>query len=394
MLTPEPFFQPRGTPFSVYHRAETLGKLGYEVDILTYPLGKDVKLENVNIYRIPKIPFIKHVKVGPSLTKLPLDFLLFIEAFVKLLSGKYDCIHSHEEAVFIASLLKIIFGKPSVYDMHSSLPQQLENFDFIRNKTIIRIAKVLERWALKISDITIVICPALRDTVRNIAPTKQVILIENVAGSDDCEVPPSVLKKIREELGIDSQPVILYAGTFEPYQGLDILIGGIPLVVRDYPQVRYVLAGGDPHQVEEMKRLAESLKVGDNVLFLGKRPPDDIPPLLAMADILVSPRKKGTNTPLKIYSYLRSGKPIVATDLSTHTQVLTKETAILTEPEANSFAQGIIDLLKDEELRKTIGRRGRELAETEYSYEMFVKKTELVYEYIEGLISKGYRENE
>ena len=56
--------------------------------------------------------------------------------------------------------------------------------------------------------------------------------------------------------------------------------------------------------------------------------------------LISSPRlaSAGTNTPLKIYSYLRAGKPIVATDLLTHTQVLDREVAILVRPEPGAFA--------------------------------------------------------
>ena len=63
--------------------------------------------------------------------------------------------------------------------------------------------------------------------------------------------------------------------------------------------------------------------------------------------MLASPRIRGTNTPLKIYSYLRSGKPIVATNLITHTQVLTPDIALLVEPEAEAFAAGLARLIDD-----------------------------------------------
>ena len=42
MLAPEPFFEPRGTPFSEYHRIKVLGELGYKVDLVTYPFGRDI----------------------------------------------------------------------------------------------------------------------------------------------------------------------------------------------------------------------------------------------------------------------------------------------------------------------------------------------------------------
>ena len=51
MLAPEPFFEPRGTPFSEYHRIKALGDLGHHVDLVTYPIGRDVALPNLTIFR-------------------------------------------------------------------------------------------------------------------------------------------------------------------------------------------------------------------------------------------------------------------------------------------------------------------------------------------------------
>ena len=58
--------------------------------------------------------------------------------------------------------------------------------------------------------------------------------------------------------------------------------------------------------------------------------------------MLVSPRIAGTNTPLKLYAYLKTGKPIVATDLPTHTQVLTSQTALLAPPDPRAFGQALL----------------------------------------------------
>jgi hypothetical protein len=61
MLAPEPFLEPRGTPFSVYHRIKALLALGYEVDLVTYPIGKQVELAGLRIYRAPALPFLKRL---------------------------------------------------------------------------------------------------------------------------------------------------------------------------------------------------------------------------------------------------------------------------------------------------------------------------------------------
>jgi glycosyltransferase involved in cell wall biosynthesis len=91
--------------------------------------------------------------------------------------------------------------------------------------------------------------------------------------------------------------------------------------------------------------------------------------------VLVSPRSRGTNTPLKIYQYLRAGKPIVATRLLTHTQVLSDETAILTGTAPAEFAQGILTALNDRQRAAAVGRRALELAETRYSEAAYLERT-------------------
>jgi glycosyltransferase involved in cell wall biosynthesis len=114
-------------------------------------------------------------------------------------------------------------------------------------------------------------------------------------------------------------------------------------------------------------------------IFAGERPSTEIPAYLAACDVLVSPRSRGTNTPLKIYQYLRSGKPIVATRLLTHTQVLSDETSILTGATPAEFAEGILAALDDPERAAVVGRAARALADTKYTYEAYLEKTRRAY---------------
>ena len=131
MIAPEPFFEPRGTPFSEYFRIKALCHLGHEVDLITYPIGKDKDIKGLRIFRGLRPPFVKSVKTGPSAAKLFLDFFLFFKAWGRLCRGKYDVIHTHEEANIMGAFFSKISRVPHLYDMHSSLPQQLENFHFV-----------------------------------------------------------------------------------------------------------------------------------------------------------------------------------------------------------------------------------------------------------------------
>jgi glycosyltransferase involved in cell wall biosynthesis len=139
--------------------------------------------------------------------------------------------------------------------------------------------------------------------------------------------------------------------------------------------VRFLLAGGSPEQVAAARQQVDREGVADTVVFAGQRAPEEIPAFLDAATVLASPRSTGTNTPLKIYQYLRSGRPIVATRLLTHTQVLDDEVAVLTEPTPEAFASGILDIVHDSARAAELGRRARLLAETKYSYEAYLGKT-------------------
>ena len=109
MLAPEPFFEPRGTPFSEYHRIKALGELGHHVDLVTYPIGRDVELPNLRIFRSLRPPFVRKVPIGPSVTKLVLDALMLLTIARPSRRRRYDAIHSHEEmglvGVWLAKLL-------------------------------------------------------------------------------------------------------------------------------------------------------------------------------------------------------------------------------------------------------------------------------------------------
>jgi glycosyltransferase involved in cell wall biosynthesis len=91
--------------------------------------------------------------------------------------------------------------------------------------------------------------------------------------------------------------------------------------------------------------------------------------------VLVSPRSRGTNTPLKIYQYLRAGRPIVATRLLTHTQVLDDDVAILTGATASELAAGILRAIDDPAAAARMGARAAELAATKYSYDAYLSRT-------------------
>lgn len=375
MIAPEPFFEPRGTPFSEFHRIRALTSLGHTVDLVTYPFGRDIELPGLRIHRCVRPPFMTAIGIGPSWKKLPLDFFVACTALRLALTRRYDAIHSHEEGGAIGVALARWLRVPHLYDMHSSLPQQIANFGYGRARWLTRLFTTLERFMIRRSRVIIVICPELETTVREIDPGVSAVLIENAPGSGDAPRAGSG-EAVRQSLGLGpSTPVVLYTGTFEAYQGLDLLYGAMREVVRERPDARLVMVGGEPAQVARARAAVGALGIEQMVIFTGQRPFEDVPAYLDAATVLASPRSTGTNTPLKIYQYLRSGRPIVATRLRTHTQVLTDETAFLADPEPAAFAAAILAAVRNPTAAREVGERARRLAETKYSEAAYLAKT-------------------
>jgi glycosyltransferase involved in cell wall biosynthesis len=385
MIAPEPFLEPRGTPFSVYYRIKALLSLGYQVDLVTYPLGKQVEMPGLRVYRAPRLPFIDKVKIGPSLAKFPLDLFVFMTAFWRLCVRRYKYIHTHEEAGVMGAVLSILFGCKHLYDMHSDLAEEMTNFSFTKSRWLIHCVELLQKWIVRSSVLVIAVYPELVQTVKRMDPDKPVHLVINAPV--DVSLPPpdkQSVTRLRRQLELGKGPVLVYTGTFESYQGIDLLLQSVPLVQATCPDVRYVLVGGRPEQIAQLQQLAEKLGVANIVHFVGQHPMEEIPLYMALADILLSPRNKGTNTPLKLYTYLRSGKPILATQIYSHTQILNPDIAMLVPPTAEDLAQGALELLQNPELAHRLATNGKKVADEHYSWDVFLEKNRRSYEAFTG----------
>jgi glycosyltransferase involved in cell wall biosynthesis len=135
-----------------------------------------------------------------------------------------------------------------------------------------------------------------------------------------------------------------------------------------------VVIGGEKQQIEKYTSKAAKLGLTPRVYFLGSRPLSSLSHYLAQADILLSPRVKGENTPMKIYTYLASGKPVLATKNNSHTQVMDSSCAMLVDPSPAAVAQGFMKLIGDPELQQDLGKAGKELVQKQYSFQVYKKK--------------------
>lgn len=377
VVAPQPFFTPRGTPFSVYYRTLVGAELGVKFDLLTYGEGMDVELPGVEIIRTPRLGFLGPTKIGPSFKKALLDLFLLARVCGLLATRKYDFVHAHEESVFFLRWLKPLFGFKLVYDMHSRLPEQLHNYQFSKSRLLHWLFERLEQSCLRASDAVITICPELQQyALARMPEPRRHFLIENsifepvrVRAPDQAPHPAGPAMPLPE-----GHRIIAYAGTFEAYQGLAILLQAFVDVHEHCPDAFLLLVGGSRHQVESFRRLAQDLGVAEHCLFTGQVSQALAQSYLTRAAVLVSPRTSGTNTPLKIYEQLASGVPLVATRVLSHTQVLDERVCFLVDPDPASLAAGLRAALTDEAARERIVMAARQLYETAYSRAVYEGK--------------------
>jgi glycosyltransferase involved in cell wall biosynthesis len=383
-LAPQPFLEVRGTPLAVQHMTQALARLGHEVDLLTFPQGEDAPADGVRHLRSLPLP-VGRVRAGPSFAKLALDVPFVAEAIARLSLGRYHVVHAVEEAAHLVAPFARLLGVPLVTDVDSSIPDQLRYSGFATRGPILWAAEALERHALRHSVAAVTVCASLTDGVKRRAPGVPVFQVEDPPLADRDQPPPAeAVDARRRQLGLRPLPVVLYSGNFEPYQGVPLLLEAMAAV----PGAQLLLMGGEARDVEAARTRAAEVGVADRCAFSGKRPPSELPLFLALADVLASPRIKGENTPFKVYTYLASGKPIVATRIATHTQVLDDTVAFLVEPTAEAFAGGLRQALGSPEEAEARAESGHALVAREYSAARYLEKVAAAYGAVEGLLRR------
>ena len=379
-LAPEPFFEVRGTPLAVLHMVRALAALGHEVDLLTFPQGAPAPVPGVRHLRSRRLP-VGRVKAGPSLAKMALDVPFMAEAAWRMATGRYDVVHAVEEAALLAAPLTRLFGVPLVADVDSSIPDQLRYSGFAKRGPILWLAERLERYTLGRSAAVVTVCTSLTEAVRARAPKALVFQVEDPPLVDGAAADPRAAMALRRDLGLPALPVVLYSGNFEPYQGVTILVDAARMV----PEACFLFMGGEPAEIDALKVRTATQGRATRCIFSGKRPPSELPVFLALTEVLASPRREGQNTPFKVFTYLASGKPLVATRIPTHTQLLDDSLAFLVEPTPEGLAGGIRQALADPTEAQARAARGRALIEREYSPARYAEKVARAYGVIAGL---------
>jgi glycosyltransferase involved in cell wall biosynthesis len=383
-LAPQPFYTERGTPIAVRLAVASLCREGHQVDLLTYPEGEDIAIPGMRLLRAGRPPGVKRIPIGFSIKKLLCDLWLMFAAFGLLRRERYDVVHAVEESVFIALLARLFWRFKLVYDMDSLMADQIAE-KWPRVTSLLPFMQWFEKQAIKRSDLVLAVCPLVAERARGSTDAQLVHLTPDVAFA-----PKSIVSEV-EDLHVYCRqpgPLALYVGNLESYQGIDLLLDALLLMAPEQ-RCNLLVIGGSNAAVEAYTAKAQAAGLGEWVHFLGQRPLDALPVYLKQADILCSPRLKGVNTPMKIYSYMLAGRAILATDIASHSQVLDGTCAMLVSPTPQAMAEGWSALIASRHLRSSLGEQAAERAGTLYCESAFDARLKTAYEVLHPSVALG-----
>jgi glycosyltransferase involved in cell wall biosynthesis len=380
-IASQPFFEWRGSPIRLGFDVMALSQLGYEVDFLTLPLGQRREVPGVRIVRAPNLFFAKKIAIGPSLLKLAFDGVLLVMALGMALRRRYAVVHGVEDAGIVAWAASRVGRAGLVFEKHSD-PSSYKK-GRVRN-FVMRLYTAVERFVIRRADAVIGTGPALVEQARAAGCGGRACHIPDIPSSLAEPTPEATAAARLRYTGGEDCTLCAYVGSFAVYQGIDLLFESICKAAAQEPRARFLIVGGTPDEIAARREQLSEAGVEHAVHFAGFIPPDELPDSLAAADVLLSPRIAGANTPLKLLDYLKAGGAIVATDCQANRLILDDQSALLVQPEPDEFAKAIVLLCRDEALRRRIASGGAGLLEEKYNFRAFKEGLRDCYRYVIG----------
>lgn len=378
-MTSVPFFQWRGSSIRVACNVEALADLGYEVDLLTIPIGETKTIPGVTVHRVANPFRVKNIPIGPSLHKLIFDILILFKALAMVIRQQYVAVHAVEEVGMIGLLIGRLTGSQVIYEKHSD-PASHKDKPF--KNSVLTLYRWLERIVIRKVDIVIGTGEGLVEQAMAVAPKQKVRHIFDIPSSCQEADPGQVQLLKRSFCKTPDEIIALYVGSFAIYQGIDLMFESLLLALKDSPNLRLVVIGGTQDQIDIRNEWLEQRGIREAVCFVGFVSPDRLPDYISAADFLLSPRISGINTPLKLLDYLKSGKAILATDNVANRRIVDEKVAVLRQANAKSFAKGMIELTRNKLLRNGLGIEGRKLIDEIYNHGQFKLQLKACYDQI------------
>ncbi len=284
-------------------------------------------------------------------------------------------VHSNTAAVIPGALAARLTGVPHIWHIHEIITRPR----FLWRLTAWLVPRLSEAVVAVSTPTWAHLCAG---SARN---RERAIVIHNGIDSAPFAGAAPAGRALRRDWGVaDDEALVLMVGRFSHWKGQGHFLEAAAHVAQSHAQARFALVGGVfPGQealVDEAKALAASLGLGDRALFSGFR--DDIPAVLAAADVFVLPSTSPDPFPTVVLEAMAAGRPVVANAHGGSVEmVVDGETGLLVDPaDPEAMAAAIVALLDAPARRHAMGLAGRQRLEATFSPEAFWERWRALYE--------------
>lgn len=376
------FPEERGMTFSIMAKCQSYVEVSEGVELIA-PKRKQLKeLKSIDLwdyYSLPRklFPFIQLPCLDleiPHLKYFLLNWTFAISALIYLWKNKRTKIQFYNSNRELLMVLKVcaIFYKPKVIVEIHGAPADKYN-------------KFLERISLGRSDILAPINNQLRNLYQDLGfnASKMLVSPGGVRVEDFKTKVPK--EKLREKLKLPkNKTVIGYAGKFvsmDEERGIPDLIKSFKILHNKFPDTILICIGGPSVFVKKYRDLSKVEKLPkDSFLFLDHTTPIILRKYELSFDICVIPYPKNIHnirdlSSLKLFEYMATGNPIVATQIPTNLEILDRKTAIIVDPDDPlSMANGLEKLINKKDLGATLARNAYLRVKNKYTWNIRARK--------------------
>jgi PEP-CTERM/exosortase A-associated glycosyltransferase len=295
----------------------------------------------------------------------PLDVVRRLRRGLRALiaSERPDLIHAHSPC--LNGLAALGLGKPVVYEMRSSWEDAAVSSGVTTEGSArYRASRWLESKVLRRAQAVTVICEGLRREVRARGVLEErIVVIPNAVDVRQFQPPDIASESAKRQWGLEGRTVIGFIGSFFAWEGLGLLLEALPAILRERRNAALLLVGGG---LEEpgLRRQAADLGVASDVVFAGSLPHDAIAGAYAAIDLLVFPRLRmrltDMVTPLKPLEAMAMGRPVVASDVGGHRELVEDGVTglLFAAGDVDALARAVCRVLENDALAAGLSREG------------------------------------
>jgi PEP-CTERM/exosortase A-associated glycosyltransferase len=308
--------------------------------------------------------------MSPAVLPLQYEFRLMkrlakrIEEVARI--EKPSLLHAHSPvlnvlpAIWVGRRLRI----PVVYEIRAFWEDAaVDHRSYSQGSWKYKVVRSLETRACRQAAHVAVLCNGLkRDLMQRGIPEEKLTVVFNGINPEDFH-PREPDAEFARSLGIAGKKVAGFIGSFYRYEGLDLLVKALAEIASRRDDVVLLLVGGGEME-GELRGQIDKLHLQDKVILPGRIPHEKIPAVYSLMDVLVYPRYSmrltELVTPLKPLEAMAMGKPVLASDIGGHRELIEAgSTGLLFKPgDSSALAAALALLLDGAELRERIAARG------------------------------------